>query len=205
MPSQATSAIREDARSTDRIGHYCTPKRTGPAREFGVKIAVVIRPWIKVARPRDWTGALARLAMVGLGIMLGVVVLLVRLPARWVELAFGAPELVRLGAFVVLLWWLRWVAALVYARLPAAASLFRRLSFRERGRRRRVRIDEILAVHVELRPPPIHQVFVVELRDGSMHDVCPTDWPGAGPLYAKLERKVARARRKAAREAASGA
>jgi hypothetical protein len=152
-----------------------------------------------VVRPRDWTGALARLAVVAMGLMLGVPVLLVRLPPRWVELAFGAPELVRLIAFVVLLWLLRWVAALIYARLPRAVSLFRRLSFPGRRHRRRVRIDEIAAVHVELRPPPVHQVFVVDLRDGTTHDLCPTDWPGAGRLYAKLARKLARARKKAAR------
>ena len=59
-----------------------------------------------------------------------------------------------------------------------------------------MRVDEISRIHVEVRPPPVHQVFVVELTDGTMHDVCPTDWPGAGRLYAKLERKVARARAK---------
>lgn len=152
-----------------------------------------------MARPRDWTGALARFAVVAMGVLLGIVVLLVRLPERWVEAAFGAPVLVRLIAFVILLWALRWVAAVVYARLPRAASLFRRLSFRERGRRRRVRIEEIARVHVELRPPPVHQIFVVELRDGSSHDLCPTDWPGAGRLYAKLDRKLTRHRRKSAR------
>lgn len=165
----------------------------------------MIRPWIEVARPRDWTGALARLALVTLGMLLGVVVLLVRLPEAWIALAFGSSELVRLSLFVVGLWALRWLRALGYARLPAAAALFRRLAFRERGRRRRVPIDQIARVYVELRPPPVHQVFAIELHDGTAHDVCPTDWPGAGRLYAKLARKVARARARARRRAAKAA
>jgi hypothetical protein len=164
----------------------------------------VLWPWIEVARPRDWTGALARLALVGFAAMLGVVVLLVRLPQQWVDLAFGAPEVVRLVLLLLAVWVFRWVRTLVFARLPAAASLFRRLSFRERGRRRRVRIDEIAAVHVELRPAPMHQVFVIELHDGTIHDVCPTDWPGAGRLYSVLARKVRRARARARRKAARG-
>lgn len=160
----------------------------------------MIRPWIKVARPRDWTGALARLGIVGLGIMLGVIVLLVRLPQAWIDRAFGSPEVVRLVLAVVALWLLRWIRALVYSRLPTAPYLFgRRLALRERGKRHRVDVENIADLHVELRPPPVHQVFAVELHDGSIHDICPTDWPGAGPLYAKLARKVARAQRRARR------
>jgi hypothetical protein len=156
----------------------------------------VILPWLEVARPRDWTGALARLALVVVGVMLGILVLLVRLPAVWVELALGRPELVRLALALVAVWILRWLRVLVHARLPTSVTLaFGRLSFRERGRRRRVSVEEISGIHVELRPPPVHQAFVIELTDGTLHDLCPTDWPGAGRLYAKLERKVARASR----------
>jgi hypothetical protein len=154
---------------------------------------VLFGPPIRVARPSDWSGSLARAASWLLAVLGLVTVLLVRLPASWVALAWGSPELVRLSLGLAVLWLIRWIRPFVYARLPRAARLFgRTLKLGERGRRRKVPVDEVRHVDVELRPPPIYEVLVVELADGTTHEVCPLDWDGAGALYAELSRRIAK-------------
>ncbi|MBC8068655.1 MAG: hypothetical protein IAG13_10010 [Deltaproteobacteria bacterium] len=154
---------------------------------------MLLGPPIRVARPADWTGALARAAswiVAALGI---VTVLLVRLPAAWVGWAWGSPELVRLALVLLVLWVIGWVRPFVYARLPRAATLFgRTLRLGERGRRRKVTTAELQHVDVELRPPPIFEVLVVELADGTTHEVCPLDWDGAASLYDAIARRIAK-------------
>jgi hypothetical protein len=162
----------------------------------------MLRPPIRVARPADWTGALARAAVLLLGLMVLLVVLLVRLPPRWVALAFDAPELVRAVLFAVGLWLLAWVRAAVYSRLPGAPYLFgRSLVVHDRGARRRIPLASLADVHVDRRPPPVDEMIVVELSDGLELDVCPTRWEGAGALYAKLRRKLDRLAAATARRA----
>jgi hypothetical protein len=132
-------------------------------------------------------------------LMAMVPVVLARLPPAWIELAMGRPVVVRLVLAVGVLWVLSVVRTIVYARLPRSVYLAgRRLVFPERGKRRRVSLDDVEEVFVEAPSRPSEQVFAVTLRDGSYHELCPVDWPGAGPLYAALARKL---RRRSAREA----
>lgn len=150
----------------------------------------VLRPPI-VAWPDDFTGGLARLGwwvVLALGL---VTVLLVRLPERWVAAAFDQPILVRvvLGGVVWMI--ARTIRPFVISRLPHAAWLFRStLAVAPRGARRRIPIAEIVQVDVERRPLPVDEVIVVELRDGSIHEVCPLAWDGAARLYEALARRV---------------
>lgn len=155
---------------------------------------------LRVARPDDWTGVVARLAVVAAFVLLAIVAPLVRLPPAWVTLAGGRPLIVRLTILVVVAAIL-WVARTVLiARLPRAAVLFgRKIRFHDGTRRRAVPVDEIAAIHVEQRPPPHHEVFVIEQRDGAEHDICPTHWFGAPGLHRALEKRVLAAHRRRAR------
>jgi hypothetical protein len=154
---------------------------------------VLLGPPIRVARPSDWSGSLARGASWVLAALGLVTVLLVRLPASWVALAWGISEIVRLVLMLLVLWVIGWIRPFVYARLPRAARLFgQTLKLGERGRRRKVPVSEVRHVDVELRPPPIYEVLVVELADGTTHEVCPLEWEGAGALYAELVKRIAR-------------
>ena len=42
----------------------------------------------------------------------------------------------------------------------------------------------------EQRAEPVHEAFVLDLRDGSSIDLCPTHWSGAGRLYQGIVRKL---------------
>jgi hypothetical protein len=153
----------------------------------------VLRPIIAVARPADWTGSLAHLLTALLTIVLFIPVALARLPPAWVGFAWGYGILVRLVLGLVVLWLMSWVRAWVFARLPGAPYLaWRTLVFRDRGSRRRIPVAKVADVFVELRPPETTQVFMIELSDGTTHELCPVDWPGAGRLYAALEKKIRR-------------
>lgn len=164
-------------------------RRPTPALHCGSN--AVLGPPIHTARPVDWTGALTVVASWVLVLNCAIVVLLVRLPGSWIELAGGSVELARfaLACFVVLV--VAWVRPFVVARLPRAASLFgRTLAFRSGGRRRRVKVSEIVRAELEVRPPPAYEVIVVQLADGTAHEVCPVDWPGAARLFRALSRRV---------------
>jgi hypothetical protein len=120
-----------------------------------------------------------------------VPVVLARLPVAWVELAQGQPWAVRIVLGFGVLFIMSILRVLVYARLPRAAYLAGdRLVFPDRGRRRRVCVDDVLEVFVEVHARPSEQVFAVELRDGGRHELCPVDWPGAGRLYASLAKRL---------------
>ena len=149
----------------------------------------VLRPI--TAWPNDWTGWLARVGWWVLLVLGFVTVLLVRLPERWVALALGQPLVVR-----VVIGFLAWSVARairpwVIARLPRAASLFRgTLAVSPRGPRRRIPLSEIAHVDVERRPPPVDEALVVELKDGTTHEVCPIAWDGGARLYEALARRI---------------
>ena len=34
------------------------------------------------------------------------------------------------------------------------------------------------------------ETFVVEMKDGALHDLCPVHWKGAGRLYARIVRAL---------------
>ncbi len=149
-----------------------------------------MRPPI-VAWPDDWTGWVARVGWWVLLVLGLVTVLLVRLPERWVALALDKPLIVRVAIGFVAWTIVRAIRPWVIARLPRAASLFRgTLAMSPRGARRRIPLPEIAHVDVERRPPPVDEAIVVELKDGTVHEVCPLAWDGAGRLYEALARRV---------------
>lgn len=140
-------------------------------------------------------GKLARAFAVALTILLLVPVVLARLPATWVAAVGGQPWMLRILLGLGVLWLMSWFRAVLYARLPNSPYLFgRTLTFTERGRRKRVAVDELEDVYVELRPPPVRQALMVERVDGRVHELCPAHWSGAGRLYASLSKQVRRAR-----------
>ncbi|MEM9460346.1 MAG: hypothetical protein AAGF11_39610 [Myxococcota bacterium] len=158
----------------------------------------------RVARPDDWTGVLARLAVVIAFVLLAVLVPLVRLPPAWIALAGGIALVVRLVILIGVMLVLWGARTLLVARLPRAAVLLgRSIRFHDGTRRRAVLIEDIAALHVEQRPPPQHEIFVIEQRNGAEHDLCPTHWGGAPALHRALERRVAAAHRRRARAARS--
>jgi hypothetical protein len=168
---------------------------------------VVIGRLLRVARPDDWTGTSARLAVALAFVLLVILVPLVPLPAAWVALAGGFPLLVRACMVLVVVVALTVAYALLVTRLPRAVVLWgRKVRFHDGTRRRAVSVYDVVTVHVEQRPPPVHELFVLERRDGVLHDLCPTAWAGAPSLYRAIERSVAaadrRRRRRASRRAA---
>lgn len=152
---------------------------------------------VRVARPDDWTGTVTRLAVALAFVLLMILVPLVPLPRAWVALAGGMPLLVRACLVLVVVLALALAHAVVVARLPRAVVLWgRKVRFHDGTRRRAVPIDAVAAVHVEQRPPPLHEVFVLERRDGVEHDLCPTAWAGAPRLHRAIERSLAAATRR---------
>jgi hypothetical protein len=157
----------------------------------------VIGRLLRVARPDDWTGTLARLGVVLAFVLLAILVALVPLPTAWVARAWGFPLVVRACMVAVVVVALAVAHALIVARLPRAVVLWgRKVHFHDGTRRRAVPVDDVAAVLVEQRPPPLHEVFVLERRDGVEHDLCPTAWAGAPALHRAIERSVAAADRR---------
>ncbi len=150
---------------------------------------------------------MARLAVVVAIVLLVIPVLLMPLPPSWIELSPSWQRVVEEQTIVVRLGLLAGGVVLLVlgrnllmARLPRAAIMFgRTVRFHDGTRRRALPIAEIAAIHVELRPPPYHEVFVIEQQNGEEHDLCPTHWTGAPGLHRTLERKVAAAHRRRAR------
>jgi hypothetical protein len=161
---------------------------------------------VRVARPNDWTGTLARLAVVLAFVLLAILVAVVPLPTAWVARAWGFPQVVRVLMLLVVVVTLAVAHGLLVARLPRAVVLWgRKVRFHDGTRRRAVPVDDVATVHVEQRPPPLHEMFVLERRDGVAHDLCPTAWAGAPSLYRAIERSVAAAERRRRRRRAKQA
>lgn len=157
---------------------------------------------LRVVRPDDWTGRLARLAVALAFVLLAVLVPLVPLPPAWVARAGGHPLVVRLGLMLVVIAVVAMAQVVLVARLPRAVVLWgRKVRFHDGTRRRAVSLDDITALHVEQRAEPQHEVFVLERRDGAEHDLCPTHWPGAPAMHRAIERRVATVHRRRTRAA----
>lgn len=155
---------------------------------------------MRVARPDDWTGTSSRLVIFVAFVLLAVVIVLARLPESWVRLARGYEVVVRAGLMLSVIAVLMVARTALVARLPRAVVLLgRKVRFHDGTRRIAVPLEEIAALHVEQRPPPVHEVFVIEQRDGAEHDLCPAHWWGAPALHRALERKVATIHRRRAR------
>ncbi|MCA9685220.1 MAG: hypothetical protein KC431_29755 [Myxococcales bacterium] len=164
----------------------------------------MFRPWLRVARPDDWTGTLARLGLWPVYFVALLTVAIGRIPVSWWVLGAGIEELTRVVLALLVLYLLGWVRAFVFSLLPRAVVQFgRHLWFRHRRRRVRVRTAMITAVDVEERPAPEGEVFVIELDDGAVYDLCPVAWNGAERVYALLARRVRRAKLRASRKAAA--
>lgn len=158
----------------------------------------MFRPFIRVARPDDWTGLLARSAVGVVALVLTLAALLGTLPPAWVQMVDGRPWVVRVGLLLGVAWFSVWIRALSYALLPRAPVLFgRRLFVWFHGRRIVVHVGSVVDAAIERRPDPVREVFVLELRDGRRLDLCPVHWSGAARLYRSLVRKLGRARRRA--------
>jgi hypothetical protein len=151
---------------------------------------------LRTARPEDWTGKLSDLLVFVVFLSAAIAVLLARLPEAWISLAQGQAWIVR-GLLLLLLFWLNlWFGNIVRTFLPRAPYLFgHTLTVRARGRRIRVPVRDIAAIHVEARPPDERDTFVVELRNGTTLELCPIAWQGAARLYARLARALGPAAR----------
>lgn len=153
----------------------------------------MFRPWLRTACPDDWTGKAVILGMRILLLVFLLVALLAVLPDAWLALSFGYEEPIRLVLLLVAFYVWRWVRVFAIAALPRSAYLFfGYLSFRSGGQRRRLRAREVVDIEVVARPPDDREIFVIELKDGSRHDLCPVAWEGAGRLYRRLRRYLPR-------------
>ncbi len=157
----------------------------------------MFRPFLHVVRPTDWTGKLAEATIGVMGGLALLPVVLVRLPPPWLQVVYGQGWVIRIGMLVGGLWILMWIRAWLLARLPLAPYLvWNTLVFPDRGQQRRVKVADIADLYVELRPTGLVQVFMVELHDGTHHELCPVAWPGAGRLFRILTRRLERRRRR---------
>lgn len=148
-----------------------------------------LRPWFRTARPDDWLGRL----MDGFAFVVLTVVVLVcllgRLPTSWIVAVDGHGILLRVVLLLVVVPLWGWARAVVHALHPRTPYLLgRTLTVITHGERLRVRARDIVAIHVEQRSPEQREVLIVELFNGTQHDVCPTDWRGAGQLFRRLNR-----------------
>jgi hypothetical protein len=144
---------------------------------------------LRTARPDDWLGWLTDVITTIAGVIVVLIVLLARLPGAWIDLAFGRGWIVRLVLAGAAAWAFMWLDNFLRVLLPRTPYLFgRSLTIRERGKRVRLPVADITAIHVEQRPPDGRETFVVELKDGALHDLCPVHWKGAGRLYARIAR-----------------
>ena len=160
----------------------------------------LFRPWLRVARPDDWTGTLARFGLWPVYFVALLVVGLGRIPPGWRVLGAGSEPITRAVIAVIVLYLLGWVRVIVFALVPKSVVHYgRRLWFRHRGRRIVVRINTIVTIDVELRPPPVGETFVIELDDGAVYDLCPVGWDGAGWVYGAVASRVRRAQARAQR------
>ena len=142
---------------------------------------------LRTARPDDWTGKLLDLAVMVAALLVVIVVLLVRLPDVWVALAGGRSFIVRLVLALLCAWLFMWLDNALRVLLPRTPYLIgRTLTIRARGRRVRLPVREIRTIHVETRPPEDRETFVVEMKSGEHHDLCPVYWNGAARMYRRL-------------------
>jgi len=163
-------------------------------------IRALFRPWLRVARPEDWTGFLARLGLWPLYFVALLIVGLGRIPSGWWVIGAGSEALTRIVIALLVLYLLGWARMIAFALLPKAVIQYgRRLWFPHRGRRIVVPIKTIANIEVEQRPPPVGEAFVIELEDGAVYDLCPVGWDGAARIYAAVAGRVRRAQARAQR------
>ena len=146
---------------------------------------------LRTARPDNWSGRLTDLAVTVVALVLVPVVLLARLPEAWIELAGGYSWPIRVALALGLAWLFMWVDNMLRVLLPRTPYLIgHTLTVRARGHRVPLNVREIRAIHVETRPPDGRETFVVEMRSGEHHDLCPVAWNGAGRMYRRMARAL---------------
>lgn len=146
---------------------------------------------LRTARPDDWTGKFTDLAVTVVTLLVVIIVLLVRLPESWVALAAGRGWIVRLLLALICFWLFIWLNNALRALLPRTPYLIgRTLTIRAHGKRVGLPVREIRTIHVETRPPDGRETFVVEMRSGEHHDLCPVYWNGAARIYRRLARAL---------------
>lgn len=146
---------------------------------------------LRTARPDDWPGHLTDLAVGIVALLVVIVVLLVRLPDGWVALAGGHGWMVRLVLALIASWTFMWLNNSFRVLLPRTPYLIgRTLTVRARGQRVALPVREIKTIHVETRPPDGRETFVVEMKSGEHHDLCPVHWDGAARIYRRLARAL---------------
>ena len=152
----------------------------------------LLRPWLRVARPDDWTGKLGRVGLWPVYALVLLVIGIVRIPVSW--WLFDSEVLTRVVLVAAALYLFGWLRMVVWTLIPGAVILYgRRLWFRYRGRRIRVAVSALTTVAVEERPPPVGEIFVIEIGDGVVYDLCPVRWDGAARIHRILARRVRRA------------
>jgi hypothetical protein len=146
---------------------------------------------LRTARPDDWSGRLTDLAVMVAALLVAPVVLLARLPPAWIALMGGYGWPIRVVLALAVAWTFMWIDNLLRVLLPRTPYLIgRTLTVRARGHRLPLKVREIRAIHVETRPPDGRETFVVEMRTGEHHDLCPVAWTGAGRMYRRMARAL---------------
>lgn len=155
-----------------------------------------MRRILEVARPDDWMGRLALLSMRFVGLSTFLTLAMVELP-EFLQLGSRAREIaLRLAAMFIAFLVMRGVSKLVFALLPGSPVLFwSTLYFRRRGRILAVPVTEIAELYVEDRP--VGEMLVLRTLEGSVRDICPIMWAGAGRLHSALARKITASHRRA--------
>jgi len=152
----------------------------------------VFRPWLRVGKPDDWTGAVAQAVVTLVSLFLLVIVVLAKMPESWVFVAFDNHFVVRTVLAFLLLYGIGWLRALAFAGLPASIVLLGgTLRFRRNGRAVQLQIKEIAHARIEQRPRPVGEMLVVEMRNGMTYELCPVHWEGAERIFSKVSGFVA--------------
>lgn len=166
-------------------------------------LLAVFRPWLRVARPDDWTGKLARVGLWPIYFVALLTVGIGRVPRGWWVLGAGSEALTRVPLALVVIYLLGWLRMVAWTLLPGAVIQYgRNLWFRHRGRRVRVAIKSIVAIDVEQRPPPVNEAFLIRLDSGAIYDLCPVHWDGAERVHRVVARRVRTAALRASRREA---
>lgn len=163
---------------------------------------MLLARWLRVALPDDVPALILRLALGLVGFIALVWALVGRIPAAWLSLLAGNQFLLRALMLLSMVAILSVVRTIAFAALPRSPWLFRRtLRIRHRGRSLRLDVRDVVEIHLDRRPEPIGDMFVLMLKDGRELDLCPARWDGAGRLYAGIQRWIKWRARRESRQA----
>ncbi len=151
----------------------------------------MLRHLVVVAIPDDLAGRATQWVAAVVAILLLIGTFLGRMPAAWVDVAFGSVWAVRIALALASLWVADAVGTILATRLPAAPYLVgRRLALPTWGLPRHVSTRNVASVRIELRPDPWGETVVVRMDDGTDHDLCPLRWNRADRLFDRLRKRT---------------